>query len=207
MAGLRPSGPYIWATWLTKLMAEEASCEWANWFNTQHEGSSWSRVPSDFDQTQWVINHPAQHNRCREERERRGYDGFTDGQNAFNLRDDSATLAGKPDITATRAGQRHHHRREDRQAPPFPRHPGHALHVRHRQGTTPAQGDSVRRPGPASGYPGLVGERRVHSDHGPAHTLAGRIGTGEKDPQPVGMRLLRHHVRRLPQKGWKLLRS
>ena len=102
MARLRPSGPYIWVTWLTKLLAGEASCEWASWFKTQHEGSSWSRVPSDFDQTQWVINHTAQLNRCREEWERRGYTAFTEGQNGFNLRGHSATLAGKPDIIATR---------------------------------------------------------------------------------------------------------
>ena len=24
--------PYIWFTWLTKLMAGEAQCEWASWF-------------------------------------------------------------------------------------------------------------------------------------------------------------------------------
>lgn len=101
MAGLRPSGPYIWVTWLTKLMAGEASCEWATWFKTQHDGSSWTRVPSDFDQAQWDINHTTQLNRCREEWERRRYTAFTEGQNGFNLRGHSAALASKPDIIAT----------------------------------------------------------------------------------------------------------
>ena len=37
MALLRDS-PYIWATWLTKLLAGENSCEWAACFRSQHEG-------------------------------------------------------------------------------------------------------------------------------------------------------------------------
>ena len=78
MARLRPSGPYIWATWLTKLMAGEASCEWACWFKTQHEGSSWRRVPSDFDQSLWRMNHTTLLNQRRDEWQRRGYTVFTE---------------------------------------------------------------------------------------------------------------------------------
>ncbi len=50
MAQLRSTGPYVWVTWLLKLLAGESSCEWASWFKAQHEGWSWSRMPSDFDQ-------------------------------------------------------------------------------------------------------------------------------------------------------------
>ena len=50
MGQLRATGPYLWVTWLPRLLSEESSCEWASWFKAQHEGWSWSRVPSDFDQ-------------------------------------------------------------------------------------------------------------------------------------------------------------
>jgi len=36
MSVLRRS-PYIWVTWLTKLMAGEAQCEWASWFKAHHK--------------------------------------------------------------------------------------------------------------------------------------------------------------------------
>ena len=57
-------------------------------------------MPSDFDQTQWLMNHTAQLNQRRGEWERQGYTVFTEGQNGFNLRGSTATLAGKPDLIA-----------------------------------------------------------------------------------------------------------
>ena len=42
MAVLRSGGPYIWVTWLTRLLVGENSCEWAAWFRAQHESWSWS---------------------------------------------------------------------------------------------------------------------------------------------------------------------
>ena len=44
MAELRPNGPYIWITWLTKLLTGEHSCEWASWFKAHHETRSWRRA-------------------------------------------------------------------------------------------------------------------------------------------------------------------
>ena len=42
----RREHPYIWATWLPRLLAGENSCEWAVWFKAHHvEGT---RQPSDF---------------------------------------------------------------------------------------------------------------------------------------------------------------
>ena len=51
---------FIWVTWLTRLLAGEASCEWAAWFRAQHE--VWGRMPSDFDQSPWLMNHTAKLN-------------------------------------------------------------------------------------------------------------------------------------------------
>ena len=49
--------PYIWATWLPRLLTGENSCEWAIWFKAHHQ--SWERVPSDFDQAKWMLDHTA----------------------------------------------------------------------------------------------------------------------------------------------------
>ena len=45
MAQLRQGGPYVWVTWLTKLLVGDASCEWAAWFKAQHESFSWDKGP------------------------------------------------------------------------------------------------------------------------------------------------------------------
>ena len=49
--------PYIWATWLPRLLTGENSCEWAIWFKAHHQ--NWIKQPSDFDQSQWLLNHTA----------------------------------------------------------------------------------------------------------------------------------------------------
>ena len=47
--------PYIWATWLPRLLTDENSCEWAVWFKAHYQ--NWERQPSDFDQAQWLLDH------------------------------------------------------------------------------------------------------------------------------------------------------
>ena len=105
MASLRTNGPYVWVTWLPRLLSGESFCEWATWFKAQHEGWSWSRMPSDFDQAGWLLNHTALLNEQRERWEQQGYTVLTEGQNSFNLRGSSAVLAGKPDLVAQRRDQ------------------------------------------------------------------------------------------------------
>ena len=105
MAQLRATGPYIWVKWIPRLLSGGSSCEWSSWFKAQHEGWSWSRMPSDFDQTDWLLNHTALLNEQRERWEQQGYSVLTEGQNSFNLRCISAVLAGKPDLVAKRRDQ------------------------------------------------------------------------------------------------------
>ena len=102
MAQLRATGPYIWVTWLPRLLSGESSCEWAAWFKAQHEGSSWARTPSDFDQAGWLMDHTALLNEQREVWEKQGCSVLTEAQNSFTLRGSSASLAGKPDLVAQR---------------------------------------------------------------------------------------------------------
>ena len=105
MAELRENGPYIWITWLTKLLTGEQSCEWAAWFRAHHESRSWERMPDPFDQTRWLMEHTARAVEVREQWEADCYRVFTEGQNAFALRGQSATLGGKPDLVAVKDGE------------------------------------------------------------------------------------------------------
>ena len=97
---VKRTSPYIWVTWLTKLLVGENSCEWAAWFRAHHETWSYEKVPSTFDATTWQLNHTTLLNRIRGELERQGQTVFTENQNSFHLRGNVATLGGKPDLIA-----------------------------------------------------------------------------------------------------------
>ena len=105
MPVLRDNGPYIWTTWLTKLLTGENSCEWASWFKSQYAGHSWEKIPSNFDFASWQIDHTALLNAVRQEWEAKGYTVFSEDQNSFTLRGQTATLGGKPDLIARRGQQ------------------------------------------------------------------------------------------------------
>ena len=92
--------PYIWATWISRFLAGESSCEWAGWFRANYQ--DWERPPSDFDQAQWMMDHTDLLNRARDSREALGYEVFIENQNSFRLRGKYATLAGKPDLIAVK---------------------------------------------------------------------------------------------------------
>ena len=102
MAQIRANGPYLWVTWLTKLLVGENSCEWAAWFRSQHESWSWDKVASTFDQAAWQMEHTGKLNECRQYWEEQGCTVLTEGQNSFVLRGKSAALGGKPDLIAWR---------------------------------------------------------------------------------------------------------
>ena len=92
--------PHIWTTWLPRLLTGEDSCEWAIWFKAHHQ--NWAKAPSDFNQTEWVLNHTSLLNEKKSQWEARGHDVYVEGQNSFRLRGQSATLAGRPDLIVDR---------------------------------------------------------------------------------------------------------
>lgn len=96
----RREHPYIWATWLSRLLTGENSCEWAIWFKANYQ--DWTKQPSDFDQAQWLLEHTALLNERRANWEVGGYGVDVEAQNRFELRGTTATLAGRPDIIAHR---------------------------------------------------------------------------------------------------------
>ena len=96
----RREHPYIWTTWLTKLLTGENSCEWAVWFKAHYQ--DWSRRPSDFNQAEWMLNHTALVNERINNWTVGGFDVDVEAQNRFELRGRTVTLAGRPDIITHR---------------------------------------------------------------------------------------------------------
>ena len=96
----RREHPYIWATWLPRLLIGENSCEWAVWFKAHHQ--DWAKVPSEFNQAEWMLNHTALLNERITNWEVGGFYVDVEAQNRFELRGKSATLASRPDLVARR---------------------------------------------------------------------------------------------------------
>lgn len=55
MATKRPK-PYVWASWITKLLAGESQCAWAAWFRAHHR---YDKLPRDADLAAWTSGHTA----------------------------------------------------------------------------------------------------------------------------------------------------
>lgn len=67
--------PYVWATWITKLLAGEASCVWSAWFRAHH---SFARLDTDFDAERWQMDHAALVRRTAAAFTADGYTVFTE---------------------------------------------------------------------------------------------------------------------------------
>ena len=61
--------------------------------------------PSEFNQAEWLLNHTALLNKRKADWKHGGFDVNIEGQNSFQLRGRSATLAGQPDLITQRDGQ------------------------------------------------------------------------------------------------------
>ncbi|MCY4558796.1 MAG: PD-(D/E)XK nuclease family protein [Chloroflexi bacterium] len=92
----RREQPYIWTTWLPKLLTGENSCEWSVWFKAHYKNRT--RQPSDFDQADWLMRHTALLNEQKEKRANSRSFVYVEGQNDFKLCGKTATLAGRPDL-------------------------------------------------------------------------------------------------------------
>jgi hypothetical protein len=92
--------PYVWTTWITKLIAGEVHCEWAAWFRAHY---TYDKIPSTFNSAKWTAEHAAMVREQTTGWRADGYSVFVEEQNAFKLPGKSGvTLAGKPDLIALR---------------------------------------------------------------------------------------------------------
>jgi hypothetical protein len=94
------SNPFIWVSWLSKLMAGEKQCEWASWFRSHY---IWQKLPSGLDVAKWTADH-AQLLRARKALlDAEGFTVYAEDQNSFTLKGtDGIEVSGKPDIVAIR---------------------------------------------------------------------------------------------------------
>jgi len=91
--------PYVWVTWLTRLLAGENVCEYALWYRAHYKYPK--TADANFDSAGWTADHTALVQ--RRARELGGILTLED-QNDFKLVGESAVLAGKMDIVAKELG-------------------------------------------------------------------------------------------------------
>ena len=100
MAVLR-TDPYIWVTWLTKLLAGESMCEWSAWFRAHHK--DYDKLPAEFNVAAWTIDHRELVNARRDQLLDEGYTVHIEDENAFRrIGKTGIAVSGKPDIFAIR---------------------------------------------------------------------------------------------------------
>ena len=73
MPVLRKEGPYIWVTWLTKLLTGDDSCEHASWFKTQFDAKSWTKAERVTNLARWQVGHTDLKNAKAREFRAQGY--------------------------------------------------------------------------------------------------------------------------------------
>ncbi len=100
----RRTDPYIWATWLTKLLSGESQCEWSAWFRAHHK--DYDRLPTDLDVAAWTLEHGELVRARRDKLLAEGYEVFVEDDNAFRrVGKTGIIVSGKPDLVAFRDGQ------------------------------------------------------------------------------------------------------
>ena len=94
----RRESPYVWITWVNRLLAGEDYCEWSSWFKANYEGNSYKKEPSNFDTAKWHMEHTALLLKTRQKFEDDGYEVFIQNQNRIRLQGQTAMLSGIPDL-------------------------------------------------------------------------------------------------------------
>lgn len=101
---VRREDPYIWVTWLTKLLAGESTCEWSAWYRAHHK--EYDKLPVDFDLARWTVDHNELVNVRREQLLDDGYQVHVEDENAFKRKGRTGiVVSGKPDLLAIKDGR------------------------------------------------------------------------------------------------------
>ena len=89
------AAPFIWASWLARVMSGRVSCEWQYWFQTHHRLRS--KQPSSFDALGWQIGHTRLLSEVRREASARDIRPQIEFSISFELPEVDAKIAGKAD--------------------------------------------------------------------------------------------------------------
>lgn len=95
----RRAEPYVWVSWITKLLAGESNCVWSAWLRAHYQTAKAQNGP---DLGTWQLDHSAMLRKAASECEEKGFEVFTEDQNSFSLKGKTGTLAGKPDVVAVK---------------------------------------------------------------------------------------------------------
>lgn len=102
MATTRRKGkPYLYVTWLAKHLSGDAQCPFALWFPSRF---NFDKVETDFDLAAWSADHDALVARRAEQLEVAGYKVTKEQSNYFQLKGETAIIAGKMDLVARKPG-------------------------------------------------------------------------------------------------------
>lgn len=94
--------PYIWPSWITKLLSGENKCWWAAWFKAHHY---FEKVKDDFpNREEWIRKHDAIRDRRAQEFRDDGYVVKIEDEGSFKLSGEICDVSGKPDIVAMKDG-------------------------------------------------------------------------------------------------------
>lgn len=93
------ASPYVWVSWITRLISGESTCLYSAWVRARHDVA---KLPSDFDKPKWMIHHTALLRQAAANMGATGYDVRVENQNKFTLRGLAGTLGGKPALICTK---------------------------------------------------------------------------------------------------------
>jgi hypothetical protein len=97
--------PYIYATWLTKLIAGESKCWYASWYKANHKYEKRPDDPGREDFfAEWTKKHDAIVARRVEELRKQDYVVKVEEEGEFKLEGVTCDVAGKPDYVAMKDG-------------------------------------------------------------------------------------------------------
>jgi PD-(D/E)XK nuclease superfamily len=100
----KKQSPYIWASWLSPLLAGSSHCHWGTWFQANYKFEK--DTDDDFLQD-WTARHERLLHQRANVLEEEGYTVYLEDENAFRILggDKRTTVAGKADIVAIRDDQ------------------------------------------------------------------------------------------------------
>jgi len=111
MSKKKRDNPFVWPTWISKLVAGEDQCVWKYWFKSHF---MYDKAPGDFNLARWTVNHTTLVRSRRDALERLGFKVFIEDQNSFKYEffipkklgtwipkeGEKITISGKADIVA-----------------------------------------------------------------------------------------------------------
>jgi len=94
MANPRKS-PYIWVTWLAKVMSGDTTCHWHGWFRSQNQLTE--EQSSDFDSAGWLMNHTKLLTELKDRLIEEGHTPVIEQSINFKIPNSKVEIAGKSD--------------------------------------------------------------------------------------------------------------